>query len=260
MIVTHTLRRLALTALLGLLVTLGPAWAKPADSKAASLGAPTAYGLLAQAGLAPKVSSEEASAFANVKRLLEDGSLIAHWKGQGRVAGDIVELTLNNTTEEAIAVTLPSGTVLVLEDEELSKEFQPIILEETVTLLAPAKGSTKRMLRGYCLNYELLPPAAGRDFPYKFPENTLAFKPAIAVMKASLSYDAQKNVMPVDKQRTIVIQRAIWTALGQMTRDKLLEDIMLDAAAENKTLSKQQARRLADTLWDEVQRLLSMVR
>lgn len=197
--------------------------------------------------------------FLEIQKLLDDGSIVAHWKGQGRVAGDIVELTLDNTTDEAIAITLESGTVLVFEDEEYAKEFQPIILEETVTLLAPANDSVTRMLRGYCLDYELLPPAVGRNFPYRFPIDTVAYRPAKDILEASLTYDAEKNVMPVDKQRTIVIQRAIWTAMGQMTKEKLYEDIMLDAQAAGKKLSKRQAQRLTDVIWDEVQRLLQKI-
>lgn len=219
-----------------------------------------AFGLLLALFLvSPSAWAQEATSgsFLEVQKLLDDGSLVAHWKGQGRVAGDILELTLDNTTEEAIAVTFESGTVLVLEDEELAKEFQPLILEETVTLLAPAQGSVTRMLRGYCLDYELEPPAVGREFPYRFPADTVAYKPALEVLKASLTYDAEQNVMPVDRQRTVVIQRAIWTAMGQMTKEKLLEDILLDAAAEKKVLSQRQAERLADVIWDEVQRLLN---
>ncbi|MFA5505676.1 MAG: hypothetical protein WC314_21630 [Vulcanimicrobiota bacterium] len=202
--------------------------------------------------------TSELGRFQKVQSLLDKGELVAHWVGQGRVAGDIVELTLDNTTEEAIAITLESGTVLVLEDEELAREFQPILLEETVTLLVPAQGSTTRMLRGYCLEYELEPPAKGREFPYRFPPDTVAYQPALDVLEASLTYDAEKNVLPVQRQRTVVIQRAIWAALGQMTKEKLLEDIYLDAASEKKTLSRRQAERIANVIWEEVQRLLAM--
>ena len=205
------------------------------------------------------VTSESSGAFRQVRQLFDDGTLVPHWVGQGRVAGDIVELTLENTKDQAIAITLESGTVLELEDPELARKYQPILLEETVTMLVPALGKTTRMLRGYCLNYELDPPEKGRDFPYRFPENTIAYTPAIAVLKASLTYDAEKNVLPVQRQRTLVIQRAIWTALGQMSREKLLEDILLDAAADGKSLSPEQAQRLADVIWEEVERLLKMV-
>lgn len=214
--------------------------------------------------IGPSLGEEQATSgssgtFRQAQQMIDDGTLVPHWVGQGRVAGDIVELTLENTKDQAIAITLESGTVLELQDPELAKKYQPILLEETVTLLAPALGKTTRMLRGYCLNYELDPPEKGRDLPYKFPENTIAYAPAIAVLKASLTYDAEKNVLPVQRQRTLVIQRAIWTALGQMTKEKLLEDILLDAAAEGKTLSPEQAQQLADVIWEEVERLLKIV-
>lgn len=251
MIIKVLSKRFTLGLVLILTLGVNPCFAEPSPN----LYAPAA--VVAQAEDTGEQASSSGS-FESIKKLFEEGQLVAHWKGQGRVAGDIVELTLDNTTDEAIAITLQSGTVLVLDDEELAAEFQPMILEETVTILVPAHASVSRMLRGYCLNYELLPPAAGREFPYRFSDDTIAYKPAIDILKLSLSYDAEQNVMPVNKQRTIVIQRAIWTALGQMSKEKLLEDIKLDAAAEKKVLSKQQAQRLADAIWEEVQRLISM--
>lgn len=209
----------------------------------------------------PAVAEEEVlgqgEKLHRVQELLDSGALVARWVGQGRVAGDIVELTLENTTDQAIAITLESGTVLVLDDEALATEFQPILLEETVTILVPAQGSFTRMLRGYCLDHELKPPAIGRDFPYRLSPDTSAYTPALEVLKASATYDAETHILPVERQRTVVIKRAIWAALGQMTREKLLEDIYLAAASKNKTLSEREANRIADVIWAEVQRLLS---
>jgi hypothetical protein len=204
----------------------------------------------------PPVSERKVSGFQPIQRLFDDGLLIPTWVGQGRVAGEMLALTLENTTDQPIAITLEPGMVLELEDPALAQEFQPVMLETDSTLLVSPKSTLTRMLRGYCLNYELLPPAADRAFPYRFPADTLAYTPAIEVLKASLTYDAQENVLPVDVQRTVVIQRSIWAALGQTDRDKIYEDILADAAAAGKTISKKKAGRIADVIWSEVQRLL----
>lgn len=205
----------------------------------------------------PAVPPVKVSGWAPIQELFDTGQLIPTWLGQGRVAGEMLELTLQNTTDRPIALDMEPGMVIELEDDTLAQEFQPVLLETDTTLLVPAGGTLTRVLRGYCLNYQLLPPEAGREFPYRFPADATAYMPAIKVLKASLTYDAAKNVMPVNQQRTIVIQRGIWAALGQTDKEKLLEDILKDAADAGKHISKKKAQRLADNIWNEVQRLLS---
>ena len=220
---------------------------KPVDPPPVSVAPPT-----------PKLPTKNVAGGLPVQQLFDNGSLVPVWTGQGRVAGEMVELALTNTTNQPIAIDLDPGMVLALEDEELANAFQPIMLETDSVLLVPANGTLTKMLRGYCLDYTLEPPAANRAFPYRFPADAVAYAPAIDVLKASLSYDAAQNVMPPDKQRTIVIQRSIWAALGQNDKEKLYQDILADAAAAGKKISKKKARRLADALWSEVQRLMEM--
>ena len=191
-----------------------------------------------------------------VQALFDNGSLIPVWKGQGRVAGEMLELTLTNTTNQPIAIDMDPGVVLELEDETLAQEFQPVMLESDRVLLVPANGTLTTMLRGYCLDYSLDPPFAGRVFPYRFPADTTAYAPAIDVLKASLTYDAEMNVLPPGQQRTVVIQRSIWASLGQGDKQKLYEDILSDARSAGKEISKKKAKRIADRLWNEVERLL----
>ena len=190
-----------------------------------------------------------------LQELFDSGKLEPTWLGQGRVAGEMVELVLQNNTDAPFVVELESGMVLELQDEALAREFQPIMLEENSTLLVPANGSVTRVLRGYCLEYELEPPSKGRAFDYRFPADAVAWTPAVNVLKASLTFDSEKKVLPVHYQRTVVIQRSIWLALGQTDKEKLYQDILQDAADAGKTISKKKARRLADTLWEEVKRL-----
>ena len=206
----------------------------------------------------PVLPPKQVGGFQNIQQLFDNGSLIPNWIGQGRVAGDMLELQLQNTTNQAIAIAMEPGMVLELGDSVLAREFQPVMLEGDSTLLVPANGTLTKMLRGYCLDYNLEPPAAGRSFPYRFPADTVAYAPAMKVLKNSLNYDAEKNVMPVNKQRTIVIQRSVWAALGQTDKEKLYEDILKDAASSGKSISKRKARRLADALWSEVERLMNM--
>ncbi|MCA9778541.1 MAG: hypothetical protein KC800_17555 [Candidatus Eremiobacteraeota bacterium] len=193
-----------------------------------------------------------------LQELFDSGRLEPTWVGQGRVAGEMVELTLKNNTDAPFVVDLEPGMVLELEDEVLAQEFQPIMLEETSTILVPANSSVSKLLRGYCLDYDLEPPSKGRAFDYRFPADAVAWSPAINVLKASLTYDSQKKVLPVEHQRTVVIQRSIWVALGQTDKEKLYQDILQDAADAGKTISKKKARRLADTLWEEVERLVKL--
>lgn len=206
----------------------------------------------------PALPRKDVAGALPIQQLFDNGSLVPSWVGQGRVAGDMVELGLQNRTNQPLAIALQPGMILALEDERLAEEFQPVMLESDSTILVPANGSVTKMIRGYCLDYSKLPPSAGRTFPYRFPADTMAWAPAINVLKASLDYDAAKNVLEPDAQRTIVIQRAIWSALGQNDKEKLYDDILADAAAAGKTISKKKARRLADTLWGEVERLTKM--
>lgn len=205
----------------------------------------------------PSLPPVQVSGWAPIQQLFDSGQLVPTWTGQGRVAGEMLELQLQNTTDRPIALAMEPGMIVELEDQELAREFQPVMLETDTTLLVPANGTLTRMLRGYCLNYELEPPAANRTFPYRFPADATAYMPAIKVLKSSLTYDASKNVMPVGKQRTIVIQRGVWAALGQTDKEKLYEDILKDAAAAGKQISKKRAKKLADTLWKEVEKLMS---
>lgn len=206
----------------------------------------------------PELPRKDVAGAVPIQQLFDNGSLIPVWKGQGRVAGEMIELGLTNKTNQPIAIDLQPGMVLALEDEALAREFQPVMLESDRTLLVPANGTVIKMLRGYCLDYELEPPTLGRAFPYRFPPDTMAYAPAINVLKASLTYDAQERVLPPDQQRTIVIQRAIWAAMGQNDKEKLYHDILADAAAAGKTISKKKAKRMAETLWGEVERLMDM--
>lgn len=206
----------------------------------------------------PQLPPKNVAGGLPIQQLFDNGSLIPTWKGQGKVAGEMLELTLQNMTDQPIAIDLDPGMVLTLGEDRLAKEFQPVLIETDSVLLVPARGTLVKMLRGYCLDYSLEPPAAGRAFPYAFPADAMAYTPAVDVLKASLTYDAEQNVMPPDKQRTIVIQRAIWAALGQNDKEKLYEDILADAAQAGKTISKKKARSLADALWSEVQRLMQM--
>lgn len=206
----------------------------------------------------PKLPTKNVAGGVPVQQLFDNGSLIPVWRGQGRVAGEMLELALTNTTNQPIAIDLDPGMILALEDEELADAFQPVMIETDSVILVPANGTYTKMLRGYCLDYTLDPPAANRTFPYRFPADTVAYAPAIDVLKASLTYDAAESVLPPDKQRTIVIQRSIWAALGQNDKEKLYQDILADAAEAGKTISKKKARRLADSLWNEVERLMKM--
>jgi hypothetical protein len=193
-----------------------------------------------------------------LQELFDSGQLEPTWIGQGRVAGEMIELGLKNNTDAPFVVDLEPGMVLELEDEDLAREFQPIMLESDSTILVPANASVTKMLRAYCLDYDLEPPAKGRAFDYRFPADAMAWTPAADVLKASLTYDADNRVLPVEHQRTVVIQRAVWVALGQTDKEKLYRDILADAAEAGKKISKKKARRLADTLWKEVERLVDL--
>ena len=205
----------------------------------------------------PQLPARNVGGGVPIQQLFDNGTLIPIWTGQGRVAGEMLELGLTNTSDQPIAIVLEPGMVLALEDEELASAFQPIMLESDKTLLVPANGTLVKNLRGYCLDYSLLPPTANRAFPYRFPADTTAFAPAADVLQNSLSYDAQRNVMPVTQQRTVVIQRAIWASVGQNDKEKLYQDILADAAKAGKVITKKKARSIADVLWKEVERLMS---
>lgn len=191
-----------------------------------------------------------------VQELFDNGALIPVWTGKGVVAGEMLELGLTNTTDQPIAIDMGPGMVLELEDEELARAFQPVMIESDMTILVPANSSITKVLRGYCLDYSLDPPSLGQVYPYRFPADATAYAPAINILKASLTYDAERNVLPPNQQRTVVIQRSIWASLGQGDKQKLYEDIIKDAAAAGKVISKKKARRIADRIWDEVERLI----
>ena len=206
----------------------------------------------------PALPPRRVSGADQIQPLINNGSLVPLWIGQGRVAGEMLDLALRNTTEQPISVELEPGMVLELEDPELSSAFQPIMLESQKTILVPPGGESRMSLRGYCLDYSLAPPSAGKPFPYSFASNTDQFQPARNVLDASLNYDAEQNLLPAEYQRTVVIQRGIWAALGQTNEDKLYDDILSDAASSGKSISKKKARRLARDIWNEVERLMAL--
>lgn len=212
--------------------------------------------------LAPLAYAQDGSAVSTVKTASqavlkeEADGLDIDWTGRGTVAGDMLDATFTNNGKEAVTVDIVPGIVLNDKDQKA----QPIMLEDTLKFTLQPGESTSMPLRGYCLDFELDPPALGAGVDYEVAGDVAKYETAIRNLWAGLRLDRDGAYKPVLKplmHRTIVIQRSIWASLGgnnPTTVEKLDEDLREDTAEAGLEYSNQKVRFLTNRIWDDVEK------
>ncbi len=212
--------------------------------------------------LAPLAYAQDGSAVSTVRAASaavlseEADGLDIDWTGKGTVAGEMLDATFTNNGKGALTVDIVPG--IVLTDKE--QKAQPIMLEDTLKFTLQPGESTSMPLRGYCLDFELDPPAMGAGVDYEVAQDVSRYETAIRNLWAGLRLDRDGGFKPVLKplmHRTIVIQRSIWASLGgnnPTTVEKLDEDLRDDTAQAGLEYSNQKVRFLTNRIWDDVEK------
>lgn len=212
--------------------------------------------------LAPLAYAQDGSAVSTVRSAAavvlqeETDGLDIDWTGKGTVAGEMLNATFTNNGKGALTVNLVPGIVLTDKDGQA----QPIMLEDTMEFTLQPGESTSMPLRGYCLDFNLDPPALGAGVEYQVAQDVSQYETAIKNLWAGLRLDRDGAYKPVLKplmHRTIVIQRSIWASLGgnnPTTEEKLDADLREDTAKAGLEFSAEKVHFLTERIWADVEK------
>lgn len=193
------------------------------------------------------------------RQQIESQRASVKWIGMGLVSGDMVDMELTNLTDQAISFRLVPGMVL----QDPGQEVQPILLEENLRFTLEGGETVKRRLRGYCLDYRKNPPARSSEEDYQVRTDLDKYRSAIGIVYSGLRLEKEGRLRPVLRpliHRTVVIQRAVWSVMGEGNPNSQ-EELVLDLDDELKYRSsifpEGQTNCLSDRLWADVQKILN---
>ena len=180
------------------------------------------------------------------------------WIGMGLVSGDMVDMELTNLTDQPLSFRLVPGMVL----QDPGQEVQPILLEENLRFTLKGGETVKRRLRGYCLDYRKNPPARASEEDYQVRTDLAKYKDAIEIVYSGLRLEKRGKLRPVLRpliHRTVVIQRAVWSVMGEgnpNSQAELVLDLEDELQYRSSIFPEGQTNCLSDRLWADVQQIL----
>jgi hypothetical protein len=181
-----------------------------------------------------------------VNNLIGQG-LTSQYRGLGRVAGEMVEITAKNTGTKTMNFNLVPGMVL---EAPAGSGVQPLILEDNIPVTLSPGEQFNRRLNCYCLDYNVDPPSKGQLYDYAWaPTLNPNWADPIKVLLAGLKLDSTNQYNPIVRQtqhRRIVIQRAIWEVLGQRQDAAALKQAVQESS--NNQLTKKTEAKIVDSV------------
>ncbi len=183
------------------------------------------------------------------------------WQGRGLFSGNIFNLKMTNNTGEDMTVNLATGQVI----EPGDPGTQKMILEGTGDVVIPAGKSVTLLVRGYCLESNKQPPSA-RSGGFKVAGDASPYRQAVMTVREGMRLaraGMYGTELQLDKQRTIVIQRALWAQEpNPSTRDNLYKELEaeLTNSESAQTGHSPNLPVLTDGLWRDVTLTLAEVR
>jgi hypothetical protein len=177
--------------------------------------------------------------------------------GTGLESGHVLNMKVSNKGKETVSFQLPQLTVL----EPSSGAYAPMVVESKGGWeIPPGRDFTVKVL-GYSLDQSKAGPRRGQSVKYA-PVVGNQHSTAQYALKKSLEYERsrgfQATLLPLDKHRTLVIQRLIWTVYGARnpkTPQALVEDLDRRFQSGGETVSAQSVHALAGSIWKDVERV-----
>ncbi len=181
-----------------------------------------------------------------VNNLIGQG-LSAQYRGVGKVAGEMVEISAQNTGTKTMNFNLVPGMVL---EASAGSGVQPLILEDNIPVTLSPGEQFSRKLNCYCLDYNVDPPTPGQLYDYTWaPTLSPKWADPIKVLLSGLKLDSSNQFSPIVRQtqhRRIVIQRAIWEVLGQRQDAAALKQAIQESS--NNRITKKTEAKIVDSV------------
>lgn len=202
------------------------------------------------------VAQKAAEASRAIRKLVDDGQLSASYVGLGRVAGQMVDMTLTNLSGKPINLNFYPGMVL---EPGATSSAQPMMLEDSFPITLQPGESVNRLLNCYCLDETIPPPEKGQAIALdwsKVVETKWAGE--VKILHTGLKLDETKIFNPVMtplQHRRVVIQRSIWTYQGDQHDVEKLEKVVRDDGQGK--LSKKIVRKIADSVYNDLVKTLN---
>ncbi|MDP6634867.1 MAG: hypothetical protein QGG42_08225 [Phycisphaerae bacterium] len=161
------------------------------------------------------------------------GGLVCSFVPSGRNYGDIGDLSITNTTDLAIVVTVREGLLLDSTDPGVQDLYIAVVptivtlsgakeLNRPITVRAHATYTIKH-IPGFCPDFELAPPARGAADIYTIRPPDEKSRALIATVRAAREFDVGSMKLKVfgpDKAREMLCQSAVWVVDSQTDQVK----------------------------------------
>lgn len=172
------------------------------------------------------------------------GGLVCTFVPSGKNYGDIGDLSITNTTDAAIAVTVPEG--LLLDSADPSVQDLYVASVPTIASVAGAKELNTpitvrpratyviKHIPGFCPDFELAPPAEGSAELYTTRPPDEKSRALIATVNAAKEFDVgsiKLEIFGPDKARKMICQSAVWVVdsqVDEVEKNEVTSTVLVD--------------------------------
>lgn len=177
------------------------------------------------------------------------GEVKVSWKGKGQAAGHVLDCTVENSSQEELIWPMVPGVVLK------APGAQTMILAEVSEVRVPPGGARTFPVRGFCLNYQVRPPANGQTVAYEPVPAPERYADSIRCLVGGLKLESEGKLQGSlgDQQSTTVIQRALWSVEGVAGKAELDRDLRRQVSEARLDRSDAEVTSLVNEIWNQVE-------
>lgn len=182
------------------------------------------------------------------------GEVKFEWRGMGKNSGEILELELKNTTDRPGEISLVPGLLLT---PPSGSSFQPFVLGLNPAIKIPANGTTKAVVRGYCLDRNVQPPTAGQQVDFQVGVELGKYSQQVRCVWKGLELERSGALHDDlgERHAETVIQRAIWSSQGESPQD-LAKDIQDQVKEAGLDRTPEEVAELTQHLTEDVSKVV----
>ena len=181
--------------------------------------------------------------------------LVVSFTGRGLEFGRVLDIEVVNTLDEKLCFTLAPFTVLIPSDSR----YSPILLESSGAWDVLAGGRQTFRVSGFALDHALLMPSPGQALDYQPSPVGDRFDLARYALQVGLEVESnsgfEAKFLAAEKHRLLVLQRLIWSLIGEgnpTSLEELEEDLAASFRREGRSPSDRAIKALADSIWVDV--------
>lgn len=188
----------------------------------------------------------------------DDEHIEISFQGRGLETGKVLDVKISNKGDTRHLVQIPQFTVL----EPADSRYSPVLLESYGGWeVEPGAYFTAR-LSGYSLEHQKDMPSNGARLTYTPSTGAKKYKPAQYALREGLKMEKRGKFRPLilskEKHRLVVLQRAVWKAVGGKNPtgpEELYSDIARALKSKGKPMSEKATGALVASVWRDVEQI-----